>query len=161
MHDKRRVSIFIDGVNRGNGNEIYWSLVRFIQSKQISTDQFDLKATAPSNNHLLFSSGEPTSPFSAFRSDDIYSPMPHDLRLVTPSCTDKYFLPQKYTDCRLLFSTASRYYFPNYNLMFLVSSAIASTKRYINYFSKAQIFGNEELQIKIITYPDYYLFEQK
>lgn len=102
-----RVAIFLDGVDRGNGIEVYHSLSKYLLHEGIGLNKFDLKSDLPRQNQLLFSEGKLKSPFTVFMDERARAILSGDLLIVTPfACklVDRLYLEELAREFELLFS---------------------------------------------------------
>jgi hypothetical protein len=154
--DRERVTIYLDGVDRGNSMEVYYSFIKYLAYKHVNPDQFDLKSDIPSNNALLFSKGDPQSPFTVFRDPTPTQIEAGDLLLVTPYTVK--FVDQRYIDnlmgnYELLYHAESILAIPNIGMKSLIKYLVMRPDR--------QPIHEIMFSTNIFAWPDFYIFRKK
>ncbi|MBO3457601.1 hypothetical protein G7B40_009060 [Aetokthonos hydrillicola Thurmond2011] len=138
-YPNQRASIFLDGVSRGTGIELYHSLAEFLEYRGLTTQQFNLKSDLPIDNHLLFSQerANPPSPYTVFQTDNVEQISTGDYLLVTPYSTKPFspsYLASLKQNYELLFQTHSQFSIEIANLFevikkYVLKKNIASDSR--------------------------------
>ena len=155
-----RTSIFLDGVNRNTGVEIYHSFIKFLEYKGLTPVQFDMKTNEDDNNILAFVKRDKNSPYTVEKQANSSQLMCGDLVIVSPYTT-KYIdlkkseINKMNKDFDLLFKTNSFMEIPNLGIKSLVKYLFIK-KRYLEDKSGAILFKN------IFGLPlDFYVFKMK
>jgi hypothetical protein len=111
-----RARIFLEGVNSGDGVELYVSLGRYLNARGIGNNRFDLLTDVPSDNPLLSQVSD--SPYRVFRQQAPERVQPGDYAIVTPYSQERFMAisSAEAAHYRLLFSTHSRFAIPDITL---------------------------------------------
>ena len=154
----RRVAIYLDGSNRGSGTEIYRSFELYLLHRGLNTRQFDLKSDRPSDNSLLFSKGDSTSPFTVYRDPTATQIEAGDLLVITPY-TSK-FVDQKYLNrlkehYELLYHTESPWGVPNIGLRSLAKYCVMRLGDVLPSVGEVVHSNN------FFVWPDFYVFQKR
>ncbi|PAF47381.1 hypothetical protein BKH46_04695 [Helicobacter sp. 12S02634-8] len=81
-------TIYLQGVNRASGTEVYTSFIRWL--KFYGAKDFDFASDLPIDNPLL-SAPDPTSPYTLFQNNLISKPKTGDLLILTPYSDDAFY----------------------------------------------------------------------
>jgi hypothetical protein len=156
--NERRVAIYVDGVSRGSGLEIYRSLEMYLLAKGLNTRQFDLRSDIPSDNSLLFSKGDPTSPFSVYRDPGPTQINSGDLLLITPYTykpVDQKYVNSLRENYELLYHAGSFVGIPRVNLKSLVKYGVMRLR------ALSPSVHDVVQSANFFAWPDYYVFRRK
>ncbi|MFM2484503.1 hypothetical protein [Celerinatantimonas yamalensis] len=120
-----RVGIFLYGVNRNTGVEVYNSFGEFMQSENISTKKYDLKTDEVDNNILRKAKVYNSSPYSVFHQLKPQKITQEDL-VVVGNFSQKEFNPKSFdAHYRLLFKSKSPIFnFGDYSLKSIVKYGV-------------------------------------
>jgi hypothetical protein len=153
-----RVAIYVDGVSKGSGLEIYRSLEMYLLAKGLNTRQFDLRSDIPSDNFLLFSKGDPTSPFSVYRDPGPTQIDSGDLLLITPytyKLVDQEYVNGLMANYELLYHAGSVWGIPRVNLKSLVKYGVMRLR------ALSPSVHDVVQSANLFAWPDYYVFRRK
>lgn len=78
-----RVRIFLDGVNRGSGVEVYHSFIKYLNFRGLSEETFDLLSDEEPNSAILFSPRS-DSPYTVHQSSAPFEHLVGDVLLISP-----------------------------------------------------------------------------
>lgn len=152
----KRVTIYLDGVDRGIGIEVYESFADYLAYQGFHPEQFDFKSDIPSRNSVIFSKGDSKSPFTVFRDPSTSQAEAGDLLIITPY-TSK-FVDQKYLDnlkrnYELLYRTKVALAIPDVSLKSLVKYCLI--RYHHEQFSDDVMLSNNNF-----NWPDFYVFRK-
>jgi hypothetical protein len=112
--EKGYTRIFLDGVNRGSGVEVYHSFLKYLKFRGLTKNDFDIMSDEETDSRVLFSL-DPESPYSVYNNSNAYEPTQGDLVVVSPHSkkgVNKEYLVSLSDDYELLFRTKSLFYIP-------------------------------------------------
>jgi hypothetical protein len=140
-----RPVIFLAGVNRASGVELYESLAAFLLFRGIAPDRFDLRSDLPPDNPFLFAGGDRTRPFTAFHDAAPAQIGRGDYLLVTPYGRTGADAPEG--EYGLVFRTRSPLAIPSLGLFPLARYVVSRAKG--------------DADVNILAWPDYYLYRRR
>lgn len=88
----KRVNIFLN-LNKNSGYEAYWSFIKFLQYKGLTSRQFDVKTDQPENDFYKFNITDPYSPYSVLKSNQPNKIARGDYLVVLPLLQYNYVEP--------------------------------------------------------------------
>lgn len=155
--EKGRTIIFLDGVDRGGGQEIYLSFAAYLAHRGLGLERVDFKSDIPSRNSMIFYKGDPKNPLTVFRDQATSRVERGDLLIVTPYTTkfsNQEYLDNLIKDYDLLYQAKSTLGIPNVGAKVLIKYYIALHRQ--RQISEDVIFSNN-----IFIWPDFYVFRKK
>lgn len=113
-----RVTIFLDGVNRNTGVEVYHSFITYLESKGLNHEFFDIKSSEDDNKILPLKINDEKSPYSIWKSDKGSKIESGDLLIITPYTTkfislEKNEIKEMEKEYEILYKTDSYIEIPN------------------------------------------------
>lgn len=144
-----RIRIFLDGVNRGGGIEVYNSMIKYLNSRGLLDKNFDLLSDEESNSSILFTP-QPDSPYTVFQSAATYQPVFGDILLISPYSVkgaSLEYLNNISLDYEMIFRTNTFFSIPLYT----IKEAIRSILTKLDSHLMAHISGRTM---------DYYVFKK-
>ena len=80
----KKVTLFIDGVNKGSGVEVYISFIKYLEFRQIDTSKFKIKATEVDDGLIAFAQVDNKSPYEVFSQSRPSQIHKGDLLIISP-----------------------------------------------------------------------------
>ena len=155
--EEKRVTIYLDGVDRGGGKEIYVSFANYFNYKGLRDIQFDFKSDISSRNSVIFLEGNPESPFTVFHDSGTSQCEAGDLLVLTPYTSkfvDQRYLNELKNNYELIYHSKAAFSIPNISIKSLLKYCLMQCNQ--GQFSDDVMFSNN-----IFNWPDFYVFRKR
>jgi hypothetical protein len=176
-HQDKRISIFFEGVDRGNGRGVYYVVGEYLRFHGLSIRKFDLKSRMDVPSQQPFQGNAspleikddlqqvlresalqfPQYPFTVFQPGSIASPEPGDYLVISPQSTLQQDAAMRLTldrDYNLVFSAEGRFAVPRIGIKTVVKQVLISR---LPDEERQKLIVNENL----MNWPDYYVYVKK
>jgi hypothetical protein len=130
--NSKRVVLFLDGVNKGSGVEVYNSFIKNLEFMGLTSRQFDFKVLDPDDGIMGAAMINRNSKYTAFNQITESYIQSGDLLLMTPH-SQKYFglegseISSKLNEYVLIFHADSFLSIPNYGIKAFLKSTLKNT----------------------------------
>lgn len=175
-YEDRRISIFMDGVDRGTGQGVYRILGEYLKYEGLSILKFDLKSNIEAADKRTFvlkqspfdkesdldelgiPPGHPRHPFTVLQAGGLQTITRGDYLIVSPDSVKDVsgsYLESLTDDYLLVYKTESRFAVPNINLKTIVKYMVSKT------LSSSYDDSGILVSRNLMNWPDYYVFLRK
>lgn len=126
----KKVSIFLDGVNRNTGVEVYNSFIKYLEFRGLDSSLFDIKSDEDDNGILKPQPTDPTSKYTIWRQTKASQIEKGDLVIITPYTTkyiglSKKEIEEKFFEYELLYHADSILEIPNLGIKAVIKGVFA------------------------------------
>lgn len=126
----KKVSIFLDGVNRNTGVEVYHSFIKYLEFRGLDSSLFDIKSDEDDNGILKLQLTDPTSKYTIWRQTKASQIEKGDLVIITPYTTkyiglSKKEIEEKFSEYELLYHADSILEIPNLGIKAVIKGVFA------------------------------------